>query len=50
MSAVTGRTELTRARIIFVPGVNPKPPPEVYRLQLKRVLAAALQRMRPRGG
>jgi hypothetical protein len=39
---------LTRARIIFVPGVNPKPPPEVYRLQLKRVLAAALQRMRPR--
>ena len=38
---------MTRARIIFVPGLNPKPPPEIYRLHLKRVLAAALRRMRP---
>jgi hypothetical protein len=47
MSAVTGRTELTRARIIFVPGLNPKPPPDIYRPQLLRVLLAALARMRP---
>jgi len=39
---------LTRARIIFVPGLNPKPPPEIYRPQLLRVLLAALGRMRPR--
>ena len=39
---------MTRARIIFVPGLNPKPPPEIYRLHLRRVLAAALRRMRPR--
>jgi len=38
---------LTRARIIFVPGLNPKPPPQIYRLQLLRVLAAALKRTRP---
>ena len=24
-------SELTRARIIFVPGLNPKPPPEIHR-------------------
>ncbi len=42
------RSELTRARIIFVPGLNPKPPPEIYRPQLLRVLLAALGRMRPR--
>jgi hypothetical protein len=41
---------LTRARIIFVPGLNPKPPPEIYRPQLLRVLLAALERMRPRAG
>lgn len=36
------------ARIIFVPGLNPKPPPELYRPQLKRVLLHALGRTRPR--
>lgn len=36
------------ARIIFVPGLNPKPPPEVYRPQLMRVIEAALMRARPR--
>jgi hypothetical protein len=39
---------LTRARIIFVPGLNPKPPPAIYRPQLVRVLLAALARTRPR--
>lgn len=39
---------MTRARIIFVPGLNPKPPPEIYRPQLMRVLHASLRRMRPR--
>jgi hypothetical protein len=39
---------LTRARIIFVPGLNPKPPPEIYRVQLERVLLAGLRRVRPR--
>jgi hypothetical protein len=39
---------LTRARIIFVPGLNPKPPAEVYRPQLLRVLRAGLERSRPR--
>jgi hypothetical protein len=39
---------LTGARIIFVPGLNPKPPPEIYRPQLKRVLRAGLERTRPR--
>lgn len=39
---------MTRARIIFVPGLNPKPPPEIFRLQLARVLHASLGRMRPR--
>jgi hypothetical protein len=39
---------LTLARIIFVPGLNPKPPPEIYRPQLKRVLLAGLRRTRPR--
>jgi hypothetical protein len=39
---------LTRARIIFAPGLNPKPPPEIYRPQLARVLRAALGRARPR--
>ncbi len=49
MAVVTGAsTQLTRARIIFVPGLNPKPPPEVYRLHLKRVLLATLRRVRPR--
>jgi hypothetical protein len=49
MSAVIGAAvSLTRARIIFVPGLNPKPPPEIYRPQLLRVLLAALGRMRPR--
>jgi len=39
---------LTRSRIIFVPGLNPKPPPEIYRPHLARVLQGALQRVRPR--
>jgi hypothetical protein len=39
---------LPHARIIFVPGLNPKPPPEIYRPQLERVLLAALKRTRPR--
>jgi hypothetical protein len=41
---------LTRARLIFVPGLNPKPPPEIYRPQLERVLLAGLERARPRAG
>jgi hypothetical protein len=46
--AVTGaELQLTRARIIFVPGLNPKPPPAIYRLQLTRVLLAALRRTQP---
>ena len=36
------------ARIIFVPGLNPKPPPELYRPQLERVLLHTLGRTRPR--
>ena len=39
---------MTGARIIFVPGLNPKPPPEIYRPQLERVLLAGLKRARPR--
>jgi hypothetical protein len=39
---------LAPARIIFVPGLNPKPPPEIYRPQLQRVLLAGLERARPR--
>jgi hypothetical protein len=39
---------LKGARIIFVPGLNPKPPPELYRPQLKRVLLHSLRRTRPR--
>lgn len=39
---------MTRARIIFVPGLNPKPPPDIYRPQLERVLLAGLRRVRPR--
>ncbi len=35
-------------RVIFVPGLSPKPPAEVYRAQLLRVLLAALERARPR--
>lgn len=39
--------DLTGARIIFVPGLKPKPAPEVYAPQLRRVLCAALERSRP---
>lgn len=39
---------MTAPRIIFVPGLNPKPPPELYRPQLTRVLMAGLARSRPR--
>ncbi len=38
---------MTAPRIIFVPGLNPKPPPELYRRQLTRVLTAGLTRSRP---
>jgi hypothetical protein len=38
---------LNPPRIIFVPGLNPKPPPEVYRPQLLRVVLAGLARVRP---
>lgn len=34
--------------MIFVPGLAPKPPADVYRAQLLRVLLAALRRARPR--
>lgn len=40
--------EVTRARILFVPGLNPKPPPELYRPELLRVTLAGLERARPR--
>lgn len=39
---------MTRARIIFIPGLNPKPPPDIYRQQLTRVLTASLRSARPR--
>jgi len=49
---VLDRTNITRvltdARIIFVPGLSPKPPAEAYRAQLLRVLLAALETARPR--
>ena len=38
---------MTAPRIIFVPGLNPKPQPELYRQQLTRVLTAGLARSRP---
>ena len=38
---------MTAPRIIFVPGLNPKPLPELYRPQLLRVLTAGLARSRP---
>jgi hypothetical protein len=38
---------LTGARIIFVPGLKPKPPPEIYERELRRVLCAGLARRRP---
>jgi hypothetical protein len=38
---------LTAPRILFVPGLNPKPPRELYRPQLMRTLAAGLARSRP---
>jgi hypothetical protein len=38
---------MTRARFIFVPGLNPKPPPERYRPVLLRVILAGLGRTRP---
>ncbi len=38
---------MSGARIIFVPGLKPKPAPEVYAPQLRRVLHAALERACP---
>lgn len=38
---------MKHARIIFVPGLNPKPPPEIHRWHLLRVLLASLRRRRP---
>jgi hypothetical protein len=35
------------ARIIFVPGMKPKPPPDVHRRELLRVMLAGLARTRP---
>ena len=37
-----------KARVIFVPGLSAKPPADVYRAQLLRVLLAALETARPR--
>jgi hypothetical protein len=42
------RDDALKARIVFVPGLSPKPPADVYRAQLRRVLIAALERVRPR--
>jgi hypothetical protein len=41
-------SDVTRARIIFVPGLNPKPPPEIYRREILRVIDSSLRRTRPR--
>jgi len=38
---------LTHARIIFIPGLNPKPPADIYRQHLLRVLLASLRATRP---
>ena len=38
---------MTSPRVIFVPGLNPKPPPELYRPQLLRVMFAGLERAKP---
>ncbi len=46
-SDVPDANDLTGARIIFVPGLSPKPEPEIYELQLRRVLLAALESARP---
>ena len=37
-----------KARVIFVPGLSAKPPADLYRAQLLRVLLAALETARPR--
>ena len=42
------RDDASKARIVFVPGLSPKPPAVIYRAQLLRVLVAALERVRPR--
>jgi hypothetical protein len=42
------RDDASKARIVFVPGLSPKPLADVYRAQLLRVLIAALERVRPR--
>jgi hypothetical protein len=41
---------LTAVRIIFIPGLKPKPPPDEYRRALLRLLIAALRRVRPDAG
>jgi hypothetical protein len=41
------RDDASKARIVFVPGLSLKPPADVYRAQLLRVLIAALERVRP---
>jgi hypothetical protein len=41
---------LTSQWIIFVPGLNPKPPPEQYRHQLLRVMTAGLMLAKPDAG
>jgi hypothetical protein len=47
-AVIAAEASLNGARIIFVPGLNPKPPPEQYRPLLVRVLSSALKRTRPR--
>jgi pimeloyl-ACP methyl ester carboxylesterase len=38
---------LTAVRIIFIPGLKPKPPPDAHRRELWRVMLGALARARP---
>lgn len=38
---------MTAVRLIFVPGLKPKPPPEEFRRELLRVLESALARFKP---
>ena len=39
---------MTAPRIVFVPGLNPKPRSDVYRAQLARVLIAGVERSQPK--
>ena len=46
MRLLDGTSSMSR-RIIFVPGMKPKPPPDVHRRELMRCLSAGLARARP---